>query len=438
MSLTLGCTSDIHCSTLSLGCTISLAPSTKPKFFYGYWIVAIAFLCAFVYSGCGFYAFSLFVTPLQAEFGWGRGGIMFALTIFFLISGMSSPAVGRLVDRYGARNVIAIGASITGLGFVLLSQVHTLWIFYAGYVVVGLGMTATGMVPATAVISNWFKKRRGTAVGIMSAGLGGGGFVLAPLIGAYLIPEFGWRASFLALAMITWMLIPLALLVLKTKPEDMGLYPDGGQTPELKIGNVAPGLTSQGLTLKMAVATSSFWLIAISFFSHLFSEVGILQNQVPYLEDIGFPLAKASTAFGVVGLCSLVGKFGFGWLCDRIQAKYACAIGLGFQLAGLSILLSARSTSPMAILYLYAVIMGLGAGSWLPAMSMLVSTNFGLVAYGTIFGTINFSQSLGSAAGPLMAGYIFDAMGNYNWAFVIFLISYAVAIPTVLAARRPK
>jgi len=92
--------------------------------------VATAFFCAFIHSGCGFYAFSLFVTPLQAEFGWGRGGIMVALTIFFLIGGMSAPAVGRLVDRYGARNVIATGAFITGVGFVLLGLVHTLWFFY--------------------------------------------------------------------------------------------------------------------------------------------------------------------------------------------------------------------------------------------------------------------------------------------------------------------
>jgi MFS family permease len=311
-------------------------------------------------------------------------------------------------------------------------------VFYAAYIVVGLGMAATGMVPATAVISNWFVKWRGTAVGIMSAGIGAGGFVLAPLIGAYIIPKFGWRTAFVALALVTWMLIPLALIVLKTKPEDMGLYPDGRQEPEPVAEDKAPGTVSHGLTLKMALATLSFWLIAISFLSHAFSEVGLLQSQVPYLEDVGFPLAKASTVFGAVGLFSFIGKFGFGWLCDRIQAKYACTIGLGMQVVGLFILLSVRPTSPMAFLYLFAVIMGLGVGSWLPAMSMLVSTNFGLIAYGTLFGIITFSQSIGASTGPLMAGYIFDIMGNYDRAFIIFLISYAVAIPTVLASRRPK
>jgi MFS family permease len=162
----------------------------KSKFFYGYWILVIAFLCAFIHSGCGFYAFSLFVKPLEAEFGWGRGEIMIGLTIFFLTSGLSAPAVGRLVDRYGSKKVIVIGSLVTGLGFVLVSLVHSLWFFYVSYVVVGLGMAGTGMVPATAVISNWFEKWRGTAVGIMSTGIGAGGLVMAPSHGAdYLGPH---------------------------------------------------------------------------------------------------------------------------------------------------------------------------------------------------------------------------------------------------------
>ena len=412
--------------------------SKKPKVFYGYWIVVTAFFCAFIHSGCGFYAFSLFVTPLQADFGWGRGGIMIALTIFFLIGGVTAPYVGRLVDRYGAKKVLALGAAITGLGFVLLSLVQSLWHFYGGYIIVGVGMAATGMVPATTIVSNWFEKRRGTAIGIMSAGIGAGGFALAPLIGAYLIPNFGWRVSYFALALITWLLIPLVLLVIKTKPADMGLYPDGRQDSETVAETEALPSASEGLTLKMALATSSFWLIAVSFLANGFSEVGLLQNQVPYLVDVGFPLTTAATAYGVVGLWSLIGKFGFGWLCDRIQAKYACAIGFGVQLVGIIILMNVRPTAPPALLWLYAVVIGFGVGSWLPTMSMLISTNFGLAAYGTIFGMVTLAQSIGTSTGPLMAGYMYDTMGSYHWAFIIFLALFAVAIVTILAVRHPK
>ena len=361
---------------------------------------------------------------------------MLALTIFFLIGGVSAPYVGRLVDRYGAKKVLALGAFLTGLGFVLLSLVQTLWHFYGAYIIVGVGMAATGMVPATAVVSNWFEKRRGTAIGIMSAGIGAGGFALAPLIGVYLIPNFGWRVSYFALALITWLIIPLVLLVIRTKPADMGLYPDGRQDSEA-MAEASPS-ASEGLSVKMALATTSLWLIAVSFLANGFSEVGLLQSQVPYLVDVGFPLATAATAYGVVGLWSLIGKFGFGWLCDRVQAKYACAIGFGVQLVGIIILMNVRPAAPAALLWLYVVVIGFGVGSWLPTMSMLISTNFGLAAYGILFGMITLAQSIGSSTGPLMAGYMYDATGSYHWAFIIFLSLFAIAIPTILVVRRPK
>lgn len=412
--------------------------SKKPKVFYGYWIVAATFFCLFIHSGCWFYAFSLFVRPLQAEFDWGRGEIMVALTISFLVMGVTSPFVGRLVDRYGARKVITIGSFIAGLGFILLSLMNNLWYFYGGHIIIAVGMAAMGIVVATAVVSNWFKKRRGTAIGIMAAGIGAGGLALAPLIGGYLIPNFGWSTSYLASALLTWILIPLALLVIRTKPADMGLYPDGIEAPEAATEAKASLPAYEGLNLRRALATPAFWLIAVSFLTNGFSQVGIFHNQVPHLEDIGFPVVTAATALGVLGLGSLIGKFSFGWLCDQMQAKYAWCISLGLQLAGTIMLTSMRPASPPAILWLYVIVMGLGIGGWLPTLSMLISTNFGLVSYGAIFGMMALAQSIGAAAGSLMAGYMYDSMGTYHWAFIIFLALYVVAIPTALVIRRPK
>jgi len=412
--------------------------SKKPKVFYGYRVVVAAFFCVFIMSGCGFYAFSLFVKPLQADFGWNRGGIMAAFAVYFLVMGVASPFIGRLVDRYGARKVIAIGAVIGGLGFILLSLMNNLWYFYGGYIVTGIGMAAIGAVPATAVVSNWFKKRRGTALGLMSAGVGAGGFALAPLVGGYLTPNFGWRVSYLALALLTWMLIPLVLLVIKTKPADMGLYPDGMPAPEAVAVTEASLSASEGLSLKMALATPALWLIAVSFLASAFSHVGVIQNQVPYLEDIGFPVVAAAGALGGVGLGSLIGKLGFGWLCDRIQPKYACCISLVLQLVSIIILMSVQPVSPLAIIWLYAIVMGLGAGGWLPTMSMLISASFGSASYGAIFGMVILTQSVGIATGPLMAGYMYDTMNTYHWAFIILSALYIVAIPAVLAVRRPK
>ena len=423
-----------------MGVTNTDAPRTlrKPKLFYGYWLVAATFFFAFIFSGCGFYAFSLFVKRLQADFGWGRGEVMTTLTIFFLVAGVTAPLIGRLVDRYGARAVMAVGAVVAGLGFVLLGFVDELWHFYGGYVVIGLGMSATGMTPATAVISNWFEKRRGMAIGVMSAGIGAGGLAVAPLVGAYLIPNFGWRIAYLTLAVLVWMLIPLALLVIRTRPADMGLYPDGRQGPEPRVDGQVSGQATEGLTARMALATTAFWLIGFSFITFGFSEVGILQNHVPYLEDVGFSAALAASVHGIVGLWSTIGKFGFGWLCDRILPKYVCAIGLGLQLVATILLMSVQPAAPRALLWLYAFMMGFGVGGWLPTMSMLVSTNFGLVAYGAIFGMISLTQSLGAGTGPLVAGYLYDAFGSYQQVFIIIIASFAVSMLSILAVRRPK
>ncbi|MFC1914643.1 MFS transporter [Chloroflexota bacterium] len=410
----------------------------KYRIFYGYWIVAVAFLCVFVFSGCGFYSFSLFVKPLQTDLGWSRSEIMAAYITFFLVMGLTSPLAGRLVDRYGPKKVISIGAVVGGLGFILLAQVYNLWHYYLGYAVVGIGMAAMGTVPSSSVVSNWFEKRRGLAIGIMSTGVGVGGLVLVPLVGNYLIPNFGWRAAYLSLALLMWTLIPLVLLVVRTKPSDMGLYPDGTlllkAVTEIKISSPV----TKGISLKMSLATSTLWLIMTSFVLNGFCQNGVIQNQVPHLDDIRFPLSEAVAVLSIIGLWSAIGKFGFGWLCDKIQAKYANAIGLFFQMLGLIAFINVGPTSSTSIIWLYAVFMGLGIGGWLPTMSMLVSSNFGLVSYGAIFGVITFAQYFGGAAGPFIAGYIYDTTNSYYWAFTIFLASYVVAILATLIMRRIK
>jgi len=404
--------------------------------FYGYWIVAFAFLCLTMCIGCGSFVFSLFVNQLQAELAWSRGEIMVGFTIFWVVMGVASPLFGRVLDSHGARPAITVGAVVMGLGFVVLSLMNGLPFFYLGYVLVGSGAAGIGPVATSAIVSNWFRRKRGTAVGITSAGIGAGGFIMAPIVG-YLLDLSGWRITYFAMAIIIWIvIIPPALLLVRTRPEDMGLRPDGiGETtPEPSVVDAA---VSTGLTLRQAVGTLPFWLIAISYLLGNFSSMGGLQAQVPNLNDIGFPTATAAAALGAIGFGSGVGKVFFGWLCDRIEPRLASAIGLALQCAAILVLLQVRSDSSMALIWAYALLMGFGAGSWLPTMSILVSRSFGLAFYGAVFGVANMAQSVGTATGPLVAGMMFDAMGTYRWAFILFAALYAVAIPAVMLVRRP-
>lgn len=398
----------------------------------------VSFLCLAILTGCGVGAFSLFVTNLQSDFGWGRGEIMLAFTIYFLLTGVAAPPVGWLVDRYGVKGVMAVGSLIASLGFVSLYVLQGLWHFYIAYFFIGIGHAAIGQVPASTMVSNWFVKRRGTAIGLMSIGIGAGILSVAPLVGGFLIPTFGWQVTYATLGLLTGILIPLAVFVVRTKPSDMGLHPDGVADDKSIAELEGLRISAKGLSLKMALGTSAFWFLCLTFLINCFSSLGVVQNQVPHLQDTGFPLALAASAITVHGLGSAVGKFFFGWLCDKIKAKYACALSFVLLTIGTVILILVKPESPPAIIWLYAIIFGLGAGGWLPTMSMLVNRNFGLASYGAIFGVVSMAQAIGGAAGPLFGGYMYDTMNTYHWAFIIFVSLYAIATPAVLAVRRPK
>ncbi|MDD5082241.1 MAG: MFS transporter, partial [Dehalococcoidales bacterium] len=378
--------------------------------------------------------------PIEADLSWSRGTIMVAFSIFTLVAGVTAPFIGRLIDQYGARKVIIIGAIVFGSALISLRFMSSLWHLYVAHAILGIGSVALGHIAQGTVVSNWFKRRRGLAIGIMSTGVGIGGFTLSPLIGGYLIPNLGWRTSYLILGILVLAtLLPLASLVIRSKPADMGLFPDGAEiTPDsTPIGNV-PAPKSGDMTLKLALATSTFWLIAVSFLTSSFSQSSVLQSEVNYLTDIGFPLALVATVHGMVGLGSAIGKFGFGWLCDRIAPKYSAVLGHLLIIGSIVTLLNLQPTSPPFLLWLYVACLGLGLGSWLPTMSMLVSTNFGLASYGAIIGMVSLAQGLGSSSGPLVANLIHDAWGQYRPAFIVALFLFGIGVPAILLVRRPK
>ncbi len=412
-----------------------VAPAPKPRFFYGNWLVLVTFIFLFLAIGCGSFAFSLFVTPLQEALGWGRGQIMAGFTIFFVTMGLVSPLVGRFVDRYGARPVIPLGAVVMGLGFVVVSRMSDLYLFYLSYVLIGGGAAGFGQVPCSAVISHWFKKRRGTAIGLMAAGVGAGG-VLAPLIST-IIADYGWRAAYMTMAILVWaVVIPLGAFVVRTRPAEKGLYPDGEPIPPGDPG--LPPETVHGVSLSDAARSRTFWLIVVSFFAGAFSTMGLVQAPVPHLQDIGFPIQTAASALSAVGIGSALGKIAFGWLCERMQPNKAWALGQAMMMGSIVILLAVGPGSSMALIWAYALLAGFGMGAWLPTLSILASRTFGLAFYGAIFGALNLAQSTGTATGPFFAGLMYDATGTYYWTFITFGIMFLIGIPTILLVRPPR
>lgn len=419
--------------------TNGTARAEKHRIFYGNYLVVVTFIFLVIFNGCGVFSFSLFVKPLEEALGWGRGQMMAGFTLFYFMVGLGSPVAGRFVDRYGARPVIPVGAALMGLGFLLVSRMSELYLFYLGYVIIGTGAAAIGPVPCSAVVSNWFKRKRGTALGLMAAGIGAGGVVVAPFAG-FMLSHFDWRTAYLSLGILAMVVtIPLSLLFVRTRPSEMGLYPDGDRAPAgVPEDATRRGGALEGRTLKQAMRTRTFWLIAASFCGYTFASMGVLQSTVPFLEDIGYPVATAASAIGAIGFGSAVGKILFGWLCDRMPATRAFALGAALLLAGVLVIFTVRADSPLVLIWIYALLFGLGAGAWLPTLSVLASVNFGLLFYGAVFGALNMAQSMGTATGPLFAGLMHDATGSYITAFTIAAALLALAIPAILLVKRPK
>jgi len=409
----------------------------KSRLFYGYWVLVACFIFNIIGSGCGPISFSFFVTSLEKALDWSRTEIMTAFTLFFLCSAISAPFAGRLVHRFGGRRVMSLGALSACIGYILLSQMNDLWQYYVGYAIIGIGFAALGPVTTTLLVSNWFRRRRGMAIGMMLMGPGISAMIFTPLVIVYLLPNFGWSTTYIIFAAITGGVgIPIGLFLIRTEPADMGLLPDGKEAPELTDMTGAGGLVAGGLTLRMALGTQAFWLLAVAIM-FLHTHMGVMQNQVPHLEDLAFPAGIVASVMTIVAVMSAAGTLIFGWLCDKIQAKTASVIGLVLMVLSITILIYIKANSPVWLIWTYATLLGLGIGAWMPSMSLLTSTNFGLMAYGTIYGMLHFFMSVGAATGPILAGYMYDTRGSYQWAFIIIVILVVVAMPLVLSVRRP-
>ncbi len=231
-------------------------------------------------------------------------------------------------------------------------------------------------------------------------------------------------------------LIPLSLWLVRSSPEDMGLLPDNGEMGE-DSHHKSSGGPEPGLRLNEAIRTPAFWLMTVAFTIYGFASGALFQNQAPHLQDIGFSAAIAASAVGGVGIGSAIGKFGFGWLSDFIPAKYTLVIGSTFQAAGTLILMRVTSSSPLVVIWLYSVTLGLGGGSWFPGISMTTSISFGLTAYGVIFGIYTMLFFIAQAFGPLAAGRVFDISGSYTLAFVLVIVVVVAGGMTAMTLKEP-
>ena len=390
----------------------------------------------FVSVGIGYYSFAVFLKPLENEFGWSRTALSGAMSLVFLVSGILAPVVGRWCDTYGSKKIMMFSSIPLGACFILLSLVQTLWHFYAVNFLLALFLAGTFMVPASTLITKWFTKKRGIAMALILCGVSVGGLVLSPLL-SYIIISHGWRMAYVCAGLIVWLIIlPSVGFVIKSTPQEMGLSPDGEESPvEEQLTTVAPAREAQEWTLATALRAPLFWFVALGFSFVALGRVGVTTHQVAYLTDIGIEPMAAATALGFTAGIAIVGRLAVGYLADRISKKLLTVISFALEAVGVVILMQ---TKDMRLVWLYVVVFGIGGGGEVTIRPLLTGDFFGSASFGAIFGAMQLPLQVGTAIGPLLAGYIFDITTSYHLAFTLFLITYSIAIIAILLARRPR
>ena len=392
--------------------TLPLTETGKPRVFYGYIIVAAGFFIMMIVHGT-FTTFGVFFNPLLTEFGLTRAALSGANSFAFLIMGFMAILVGVLADKFGPRVVLTACALFFGAGHLLMSQVSALWQIYLVFIVIGIGLSASDVVPlATAV--RWFVKKRGAMSGVMKVGTGMG-MMTMPLVASALIGAFNWRNSYLilgALALVA--VIPLAQL-LRRDPREMGLLPDGRR----QSGVESPALVEEGLTFREAIRTRQLWLVCGFYVTTLFCGMTILVHIVPHAVDLGVSATIAAGVVATIGGTSMLGRLVMGFAGDRIGNKQAMVVCFLILIAALSWLQVARE---LWMLYLFAAVYGFNHGGFFALISPTIAGLFGTRSQGTLLGIVICSGTLGGSIGSVLAGHIFDITGSYRLAFLILLV----------------
>ena len=387
----------------------------KPRLFYGYIVVAAAFFIMVLMWGI-LSTFGVFFKPMLTDLGWTRAVTSGAFSVFWIIRGLLSIAVGRLNDRLGPRIVITVCGSILGLGYLLMSQTSAVWQLYLFYgVIVATGMSGS-FVPLTSTVARWFVKRRSTMTGIVVAGTGIGGLIAPPLAN-WLISIYDWRVSYIILGSIALVVVILVAQLLKRDPAQAGQMPYGESKEETGLKGV-----TKAFSLKEAASGRQFWLVLSMLFCLGFSMYTILVHIAPHATDLGFSAATAANILAAAGGGGVIGRLVLGGAADRIGNRQVFIIGFVLMAAALLWLVPATETWT---LYLFAAIFGFAAGGCVMSESPLVAELFGLRSHGLILGVTSFGYSIGSAVGPFLAGYIFDVTSSYN---VAFLVCAAVSV----------
>lgn len=406
------------------------------KVFHGWKMVAAGGALQFLQAAMLHHAFGAYFAALTVEKGWSRTSLSAAAAIQSTEAALVGPVLGWIIDRYGAQNLIRAGVVIMGAGFFALSQVETLPGFYGAIVLIALGSSMCGFFPINAAIIQWFEHKRARALSMVGLGLALGGLATPVVAGA--MHSFGWRptamASGVLIIVIGW---PLAR-VMRRRPEDYGDYVDG-KAPSVALAGEAGAtvpLPPEDLSVGQALRTSAFWLISIGHGLALLVVTAVNVHAINHMrESLGYSLAQASWYIMLMTACQIVGVLIGGAIGDRFDKRRISATCMLAHAIGLSLL--AYATGP-AMLIGFAVFHGVAWGVRGPLMQAIRADYFGRRAIGKILGVSALIVAIGQVCGPMIAGAMADATGDYRLGMTVLACVAAAGSLMFLAAHSPR
>ncbi len=390
------------------------------KLYYGWVIVGAGIAITCIGFGTAM-SLGVFLQPMAIATGWSRTAVSSAATVDFLCMGFASLMWGALSDRFGTRVVVCLGGALLGIGLVMASRAASIGEFLLMFGIVGVGV-GSFYAPLTAVTTRWFDRHRNLAVALVSAGIGLGSTVVAP-VARWAINAYDWRTALLLLGVAAILVIvPAGMLVRKPS----GAAP--GQRADSRGDE-------QRFTAAQALCTPQFVAIALTHLACCVAHSGPIFHMVTDAIECGVAPLAAATVIGVAGLSSVAGRVLCGLLADRIGAKETLVAGLAVQAGSISLYLVVRDLSAF---YALAMIFGLAYGGIMPLYASLVREYFGAAIMGTVFGAVAMLSTLGMAIGPWAGGWLYDNFGSYFWLYIVSCAIGLGAVGIALTFRPPQ
>ena len=396
--------------------------SNEKGFFYGWFIVWACFFLNVYVGAVIFFGFTVFFEPIQQEFAWSHTQISLGASLRGLEMGLMAPIVGILVDRLGPRKITFAGVVLISAGLLLLSNIHSLPMFYGAVLFLAFGAGGCTSVVSMAAVASWFHKKLGLALGITVSGFGASGLLIPVIV--WMTDHFGWRTALVLLAIGMLVVgLPAGYLIRKNEKNDIAHssdHPDSYKKPDIPFFDI--------LKLK------PFWYINIMEASRMMAVAAIATHVMPYLTHLGFDRPFAGKIAAMIPVISIAGRFGLGWLSDFVNKRYVQMIN--FALLAIGLFAFCFFDFPVAML-IFLCTFPVGHGGSMVLRGGLLSEFFGTASFGKLLGIVLGSASIGGIIGPTVAGWIFDITGSYTPAWA--LMGAIMAVTIILVSRlRPS